>query len=74
MIKGLADHLSELRGKIYSALEKGVVDGATWPAVEPSITNGMVAKVHIRPTYGEYQSALVNLNNWNRLLRTCRIY
>jgi TRAP-type C4-dicarboxylate transport system substrate-binding protein len=56
-------------GEVYSALEKGVVDGAAWPA---SGILGMrwyeVAKYMLRPSFGlSHYLFLVNLNTWNRL-------
>lgn len=56
-------------GEIYSALEKGVVDGSTWPAI--GITDYKwyeVTKYLLRPRFGEScRGILVNLNSWNRL-------
>jgi TRAP-type C4-dicarboxylate transport system substrate-binding protein len=56
-------------GEIYSALEKGVVDGTCWPAVGALDYKWYeVAKCQLRPTYGEdINLLLVNLNSWNRL-------
>jgi TRAP-type transport system periplasmic protein len=56
-------------GEVYSALEKGVVDGAAWPA---SGVLGMrwyeVAKYMLRPSFGlSHYLFLMNLNAWNRL-------
>jgi TRAP-type C4-dicarboxylate transport system substrate-binding protein len=56
-------------GEVYSALEKGVVDGAAWPA---SGVLGMrwyeVAKHMLRPSFGRaHYLFLMNLNAWNRL-------
>jgi len=56
-------------GEIYSALEKGVVDGATWPALGALDYKWYeVAKYQVRPCFGEaiYQ-VLVNLDSWSRL-------
>jgi TRAP-type C4-dicarboxylate transport system substrate-binding protein len=56
-------------GEVYAALEKGVVDGAAWPAAG---VLGMrwyeVAKYMLRPGFG-YSTYLflMNLNAWNRL-------
>ena len=56
-------------GEVYSALEKGVVDGAAWPAAG---VLGMrwyeVAKYMLRPGFG-YSTYLflMNLNAWNKL-------
>ncbi|MCK9908793.1 TRAP transporter substrate-binding protein DctP [Microbacteriaceae bacterium K1510] len=55
--------------EIYSALDKGIVDGAAWPAVgvrEFRWTE--VAKYLMRPTFGASPYFLfVNLNAWNKL-------
>lgn len=56
-------------GEVYAALEKGVVDGASWPA---SGVLGMrwyeVAKYMLRPTFGlSHYLMLMNLNAWNQL-------
>ena len=56
-------------GEVYAALEKGVVDGAAWPA---SGVLGMrwyeVAKHMLRPSFGlSHYLFLMNLNAWNRL-------
>jgi TRAP-type C4-dicarboxylate transport system substrate-binding protein len=56
-------------GEVYAALEKGVVDGAAWPA---SGVLGMrwyeVAKHMLRPSFGvNHYLLLMNLNAWNRL-------
>jgi TRAP-type C4-dicarboxylate transport system substrate-binding protein len=56
-------------GEVYSALEKGVVDGAAWPVVG---LIGMrwyeVAKYLVQPTYGvNHYLFLANLGTWNRL-------
>ena len=56
-------------GEVYAALEKGVVDGAAWPAAG---VLGMrwyeVAKYMLRPGFG-YSTYLflMNLNAWNKL-------
>lgn len=70
LIKGLNGSPVRIGGgEIYSALEKGVVDGATWPAVGALDYKWYeVAKYHVRPTFGEdINQLLVNLNSWNRL-------
>ena len=56
-------------GEIYTALEKGVVDGTCWPAVGALDYKWYeVAKFQIRPTFGEdINMLLVNVNSWNRL-------
>jgi TRAP-type C4-dicarboxylate transport system substrate-binding protein len=56
-------------GEVYAALEKGVVDGAAWPA---SGVLGMrwyeVAKQMLRPSFGvNHYLLLMNLSAWNRL-------
>ena len=56
-------------GEVYAALEKGVVDGAAWPAAG---VLGMrwyeVAKYMLRPGFGlSHYLFLMNLNAWNRL-------
>ena len=70
MIKGLGGSPVRIAGgEIYTALEKGVVDGATWPAVGALDYKWYeVAKYHVRPTFGEdINQLLVNLNSWSRL-------
>ena len=56
-------------GQIYTALEKGVVDGAAWPAAGMlSMKHFEVAKYRIRPTFGtSNQGVWVNLAKWNGL-------
>jgi TRAP-type C4-dicarboxylate transport system substrate-binding protein len=56
-------------GEVYSALEKGVVDGAAWPASGVLAMRWYeVAKYMLRPTFGlSHYLLLVNLNAWNRL-------
>ena len=56
-------------GEVYAALEKGVVDGAAWPAAG---VLGMrwyeVAKYMLRPGFGfSTYLFLMNLNAWNKL-------
>ena len=55
--------------QIYSALEKGVVDGACWPAAGMlSMKHFEVAKYRVRPTFGTSNvPVLVNLDSWNKL-------
>ena len=55
--------------QIYSALEKGVVDGACWPAAGMlSMKHFEVAKYRVRPTFGSSnEPVLVNLDSWNKL-------
>ncbi len=56
-------------GEVYSALEKGVVDGACWPAIGAvDYKFYEVAKYEVRPRFGDaVEFILVNLNSWNRL-------
>jgi len=60
--------------EIYSALEKGIVDGAAWPAVGVlDFRWTEVAKYLLRPTFGSSPYFLfVNLNAWNKLSETQR--
>ncbi len=55
--------------QIYTALEKGVVDGACWPAAGMlSMKHFEVAKYRVRPTFGSSnEPVLVNLDSWNKL-------
>lgn len=55
--------------EIYSALEKGVVDGAGWPVLGVLDYRWYeVAKYIIRPTFGMLTYPIFfNLNAWNRL-------
>ena len=55
--------------QIYTALEKGVVDGACWPAAGMlSMKHFEVAKYRVRPTFGSSNvPVLVNLDSWNKL-------
>lgn len=55
--------------QIYSALQKGVVDGAGWPAAGMvSMKHYEVASYRLRPTFGvATQPVLVNLEAWNKL-------
>jgi len=56
-------------GEVYSALEKGVVDGACWPAIGAvDYKFYEVAKYQLRPRFGDVvEFVLVNLNTWNQL-------
>ena len=56
-------------GEIYSALEKGVVDGACWPAFGAKDFKWYeVVKYQVRPRFGEtVYFFLVNLDDWNKL-------
>ena len=56
-------------GEVYSSLEKGMVDGAAWPAAG---VLGMrwyeVAKYMLRPGFGlSTYLFLMNLDTWNKL-------
>ncbi len=55
--------------QIYSALQKGIVDGAGWPAAGMvSMKHYEVANFRLRPTFGAAtQPVLVNLKKWNSL-------
>jgi len=57
------------QGEIYTALEKGVVDGATWTAFGMTDYKMYeVVKYIVRPRFGCVVSpVLVNLDSWNRL-------
>ncbi|MBK19908.1 MAG: C4-dicarboxylate ABC transporter substrate-binding protein [Rhodospirillaceae bacterium] len=55
--------------QVYSALEKGVVDGAAWPAAGMlSMKHFEVAKYKVRPTFGTSTLPfLMNLKSFNKL-------
>ncbi|MAL61898.1 MAG: TRAP transporter substrate-binding protein DctP [Pseudomonadota bacterium] len=55
--------------QVYSALEKGVVDGAAWPAAGMlSMKHFEVAKYKVRPTFGTSTlPILMNMNSWKKL-------
>lgn len=55
--------------QIYSALQKGIVDGAGWPAAGMvSMKHYEVASYRLRPTFGAAtQPVFVNLKKWNSL-------
>ncbi len=55
--------------EIYTGLEKGVIDGTTWPAVGVLGPRWYeVAKYLVRPTFGvTTQLMLMNLAKWNEL-------
>ena len=70
MVKGLGGApVRTSQGEIYSALEKGVVDGATWTSFGMTdYKMHEVVKYIVKPRFGEVVSpVLVNLNSWNRL-------
>lgn len=56
-------------GQIYTSLEKGVIDGAAWPAAGMlSMKHYEVAKYKLRPTFGSTNLGFwVNLDKWNKL-------
>ena len=55
--------------QIYSALQKGIVEGAGWPAAGMvSMKHYEVANYRLRPTFGAAtQPVFVNLKKWNSL-------
>ncbi len=56
-------------GQIYTSLEKGVIEGTTWPVLGALGYRWYeVAKYLMRPAFGfSVQPILMNLNAWNRL-------
>lgn len=56
-------------GEVYSALQKGVVDGAAWPTIGViSYRWYEVSSILVRPTYGNSTyMILANLEAWNKL-------
>lgn len=56
-------------GQIYTSLEKGVIDGAAWPAAGMlSMKHYEVAKYRVRPTFGvSTEIVMVNLDKWKKL-------
>lgn len=56
-------------GQIYTSLQKGVIDGAAWPAAGMlSMKHFEVAKFRMRPTFGTSNLVfLANLSKWNKL-------
>ena len=56
-------------GEVYAALERGVVDGACWPAAGMlAMKHYEVAKHRIEPTFGSVNTLFaINLNRWQRL-------
>ncbi|MCC2097195.1 MAG: TRAP transporter substrate-binding protein DctP [Hyphomicrobiales bacterium] len=56
-------------GQVYSALEKGVVDGACWPTVGPlDLKWYEVAKHYVRPAFGvSTLLVMMNLNKFKAL-------
>lgn len=57
--------------QVYSALEKGVVDGAAWPAAGMlSMKHFEVAKYKVRPTFGTSTlPILINMAKYNKLTK-----
>jgi TRAP-type mannitol/chloroaromatic compound transport system substrate-binding protein len=57
--------------QVYSALEKGVVDGAAWPAAGMlSMKHYEVAKYKVRPTFGTSTlPILMNMKSWGKLTK-----
>ena len=57
--------------QVYSALEKGVVDGAAWPSAGMlSMKHYEVAKYKVRPTFGTSTlPLLMNLKSYNKLTK-----
>jgi TRAP-type C4-dicarboxylate transport system substrate-binding protein len=55
--------------EIYTALEKGTVDGTAWPGIGAlSYKWYEVVKFIVRPTFGEVVNPLyINLDTWNKL-------
>jgi TRAP-type C4-dicarboxylate transport system substrate-binding protein len=56
-------------GEVYAALERGVVDGACWPAAGMlAMKHYEVAKHRVEPTFGSVNTLFaINLNRWQRL-------
>lgn len=56
-------------GEIYTALEKGVIDGSSWPSIGVADARWYeAAKYLLRPTFGHATHfMLMNLNAWNKL-------
>jgi TRAP-type transport system periplasmic protein len=59
-------------GEVYSALEKGVVDGAAWPSIGVlDYKWNEVAKYLLRPLFGSSSYYLfINLNTWKGLSKS----
>ncbi len=59
-------------GQIYTALQKGVIDGAAWPAAGMlSMKHFEVAKYRVRPTFGTSNLVfLANLDKFKKLSQT----
>ena len=58
-------------GQIYTALEKGVIDGAAWPAAGMlTMKHYEVAKFKVRPTFGTTNTGFwINLAKWKTLTK-----
>jgi len=58
-------------GQIYTALEKGVIDGAAWPAAGMlTMKHYEVAKFKVRPTFGTTNTGFwINLAKWKSLTK-----
>jgi TRAP-type mannitol/chloroaromatic compound transport system substrate-binding protein len=58
-------------GEVYSALEKGVIDGACFPAAGLLTTKFYeVAKYALRPTFGSTNAPIfINLDSWKKLAK-----
>ncbi len=56
-------------GEVYTSLDKGVIEGTTWPVIGALGYRWYeVAKYMMRPAFGfTLTPILVNLNTWNRL-------
>lgn len=70
LIHGLGGATVGIPGsELYTSLEKGVVDGATWAAFGSLDFKWYeVAQYQIRPIYGQNSlSLLVNMDSWNKL-------
>jgi TRAP-type C4-dicarboxylate transport system substrate-binding protein len=57
--------------QIYTSLEKGVIDGAWWPAAGMlTMKHYEVAKYAMRPTIGtSNEPILINMEKWNKLAK-----
>lgn len=70
VVKMLGGALTVLpASQIYTGLEKGVVDGASWPIIGALEYRWYeVAKYLLRPGFGvNYEPFFMNLNAWNKL-------
>jgi TRAP-type transport system periplasmic protein len=64
-----ASNVSMMPGDVYTALERHVIDGYSWPLWGINDLGwNRVTKQRIDPGYGGVQvNALINLNSWNKL-------